>query len=94
MAAGSKASSTERNILRAELLWSRPGLLKFTYEANGFLRRMVRNLTGTIVDVGRGKWTAGDFERIIESGDRKQAGMTAPGHGLYLISVNYQQSAK
>jgi tRNA pseudouridine38-40 synthase len=94
MAAGSQASSTERNILRAELVWSRPGLLKFTYEANGFLRRMVRNLTGTIVDVGKGKWTATDFEHIINSGERKQAGMTAPGHGLYLISVNYQQSGR
>jgi tRNA pseudouridine38-40 synthase len=68
--------------------------MKFTYEANGFLRRMVRNLTGTIVEVGKGKRTASDFERIIRSGDRKQAGMTAPGHGLYLISVNYQQSSR
>jgi tRNA pseudouridine38-40 synthase len=92
MAAGSQASSTERNILRAELVWSRPDRLKFTYEADGFLRRMVRNLTGTIVEVGKGKRTARDFERIIRSGDRKQAGMTAPGRGLYLISVNYQQS--
>jgi len=90
MATGSQASSTERNMLRAELVWLRPDRLKFTYEANGFLRRMVRNLTGTIVEVGKGKRTARDFDRIIRSGERKQAGMTAPGHGLYLISVNYQ----
>jgi tRNA pseudouridine38-40 synthase len=91
MATGSGASSTERNMLRAELVRLRSDRLKFTYEANGFLRHMVRNLTGTIVEVGKGKWTSGDFERIIRSGDRKQAGMTAPGHGLYLISVNYQR---
>ncbi len=91
-ASGSPTSSTERNMLRAELERPRPDLLKFTYEANGFLRRMVRNLTGTIVEVGKGKRTAYDFERIIRSGDRKQAGMTAPGHGLYLISVNYREN--
>ena len=94
MASGSKVSSTERDMLRAELV--RPGTdrLKFTYEANGFLRHMVRNLTGTIVEVGKGKRTTGDFERIMRSGDRRQAGMTAPGHGLYLMSVNYQQNGK
>ena len=94
MASGSPTSSTERNMLMATLERPLPDRLKFTYEANGFLRRMVRNLTGTIVEVGKGKRTVDDFERVIRSGDRKQAGMTAPGHGLYLISVNYQESAK
>ncbi len=93
MASGSPASSTERNMLRATLERPLPDRLTFTYEANGFLRRMVRNLTGTIVEVGKGKRTVDDFERVIRSADRKQAGMTAPGHGLYLISVNYRQSA-
>jgi tRNA pseudouridine38-40 synthase len=92
MASGSGASSTERNMLRAELEQVHPDRIKFTYEADGFLRHMVRNLTGTIVEVGKGKRTTADFVRIIGSGDRKQAGMTAPGHGLYLISVNYQGS--
>jgi len=94
MASGSQVSSTERNMFRAELVRGRPDLLKFIFEANGFLRHMVRNLTGTIVEVGKGKKTTGDFERIVRSGDRRQAGMTAPGHGLYLISVNYQQSGE
>ena len=94
MASGSPTSSTERNMLRATLERPLPDRLKFTYEANGFLRRMVRNLTGTIVEVGKGKRTVDDFERVIRSGDRKQAGMTAPGHGLYLISVNYQENAE
>ena len=94
MASGSPASSTERNMLRATLERPLPDRLKFTYEANGFLRRMVRNLTGTIVEVGKAKRTVDDFERVIRSADRKQAGMTAPGHGLYLVSVNYQQSTK
>lgn len=91
MASGSRATSTERNMLRAELVRPLPDRLKFTYEADGFLRHMVRNLTGTIVEVGKGKKTTDDFERIMRSGDRKQAGVTAPGHGLFLISVNYQR---
>jgi tRNA pseudouridine38-40 synthase len=90
MASGSPASSTERNMLRATVERPLPDRLKITYEANGFLRRMVRNLTGTIVEVGKAKRTVDDFERVIRSADRRQAGMTAPGHGLYLISVNYQ----
>ena len=89
MASGSRASSTERDMLRAVLDQPWPDRLRFTLEANGFLRRMVRNLIGTIVEVGKGKRTADDFECIIRSGDRKRAGMTAPGHGLYLVSVNY-----
>jgi tRNA pseudouridine38-40 synthase len=93
MASGSAASSTERNMFRAELEQPRPDRIKFTYEADGFLRHMVRNLTGTIVEVGKGMRTAADFERIVGSGDRRQAGVTAPGYGLYLISVNYQRDS-
>jgi tRNA pseudouridine38-40 synthase len=94
MASGSQSSSTERNMLRAVLDRRWPDRLKFTFEANGFLRRMVRNLVGTIVEVGKAQRTPDDFERVIRSGDRKLAGMTAPGHGLYLVSVNYLDSGK
>ena len=94
MASGSQVSSTERDMLRAVLDRPWPDRLKFTLEANGFLRRMVRNLIGTIVEVGKGKRTAEDFERIIGSGDRRRAGMTAPGHGLYLVSVSYPDSSR
>jgi tRNA pseudouridine38-40 synthase len=94
MASGSQVSSTERNMLRAVLDQPWPDRLRFTFEANGFLRRMIRNLMGTIVEVGKGKRTAGDFERIIWSADRRQAGMTAPGHGLYLVSVNYLEGER
>jgi tRNA pseudouridine38-40 synthase len=89
MASGSPVSSTERNMFRAELQRSGPDRLKFTYEANGFLRYMVRNLTGTIVEVGKGKRTVEEFQNILECRDRRRAGMTAPANGLYLITVNY-----
>lgn len=89
MTSGSPVSSTERRLLRAAIERPQPDFLKFVFEANGFLRHMVRNLTGTLVEVGKGKRTPEEFAAILESGDRRKAGMTAPAHGLYLVSVKY-----
>ena len=50
---------------------------------------MVRNIVGTLVEVGRGKLSVDDFERILEARDRCQAGMTAPAQGLFLVEVKY-----
>jgi len=61
----------------------------FSIEAGGFLRHMVRNIVGTLVDVGLGKISAEAFENILISKDRKQAGITAPAHGLFLREVKY-----
>lgn len=58
-------------------------------EADGFLYNMVRAIMGTLVNVGRGKWMAGDVERILNSADRTTAGDTAPAQGLYLVCVTY-----
>ena len=58
-------------------------------EADGFLRFMVRNIVGTLVDVGLGKLEAADFQKILLSKDRNQAGATAPAQGLFLMQVNY-----
>jgi len=57
--------------------------------ANGFLYNMVRIITGTLVDIGRGRIKAQDLEQIIASQDRKNAGATAPPQGLYLLKVDY-----
>ena len=51
---------------------------------------MVRNIVGTLVDVGLEKLTPHDFKRILDSQDRSQAGATAPAQGLTLIKVNYE----
>ncbi len=51
---------------------------------------MVRNMVGTVVDVGKGTLTSEAFAEIIASKDRRRAGMTAPAHGLYLVNVQYQ----
>lgn len=65
------------------------GYVIFSIEANGFLRHMVRNIVGTLVDVGLGKISPEAFEGILMSRDRKQAGVTAPAHGLFLREVKY-----
>jgi tRNA pseudouridine38-40 synthase len=57
--------------------------------ADGFLYNMVRAIAGTLLRVGEGKWNTDDVRRILESGDRTQAGATAPARGLYLVSVEY-----
>ena len=56
---------------------------------SGFLRHMVRNIVGTLVDIGRGRRPVDDMQRILESRDRAQASATAPPHGLTLWSVEY-----
>ena len=57
--------------------------------ADGFLYNMVRAIVGTLLEVGRGKWTGDDVRQIIENQDRSQAGVTVPLHGLYLVHVEY-----
>jgi tRNA pseudouridine38-40 synthase len=90
MASGSRVMSTERHLYRAELDRPDADHLVFLFEGNGFLRQMVRNLVGTIVEVGKGKRTPEDFVRILAGRDRRQAGMTAPARGLYLMRVCYR----
>jgi tRNA pseudouridine38-40 synthase len=57
--------------------------------ADRFLHHMVRNLVGVLVEVGRGRRQPADLDRILEARDRRQAGMTAPAHGLFLEEVTY-----
>jgi len=85
---GSPRSSTTRCVLGANLRKEAQYLL-FEIEADGFLRFMVRNIVGTLVQVGLAKITPDDFKCILASKDRSQAGPTAPAHGLFLKNVNY-----
>lgn len=63
--------------------------LIFSIKANRFLRGMVRAIVGTLLLVGSDKITPKEFQKIIESKDRKQAGSAAPAEGLFLKSVIY-----
>ena len=65
--------------------------LIFTIRADRFLRNMVRALTGTIVNVGKGKINTGEFEMIIQARDRGRAAMSAPAKGLFLTDIEYPQ---
>jgi tRNA pseudouridine38-40 synthase len=55
----------------------------------GFLKNMVRVMVGTLVDVGKGRFTPADIDRLLQRGDRKEAGSTAPACGLCLMQVVY-----
>ena len=86
---GSPRSHTTRSIMAADLIEQEDGALIFKIEADGFLRYMVRNIVGTLVDVGLGKITSADFSDILASKDRRNASATAPAHGLFLVEVKY-----
>jgi tRNA pseudouridine38-40 synthase len=61
----------------------------FTVEADGFLYNMVRTMVGTLIEVGRGKFTAERVKDILDAKNRGLSGPTAPAKGLCLIEVNY-----
>jgi tRNA pseudouridine38-40 synthase len=63
--------------------------LIFTISANRFLRNMVRSIVGTLINIGLHKITLDDFEKIIESKNRENAGFSVPAHGLYLTKIEY-----
>ncbi len=66
-----------------------PEVVALTFGANRFVRRMVRTLVGTLVEIGRGRMQPRDAYDILSSRDRKVAGPCAPPHGLYLVGVDY-----
>jgi len=79
---------TVRVIIRCDVA-RRGDRIEIDVEGTGFLRKMVRTIAGTLMDIGRGKTPPGDLPGIIASLDRKQAGPTAPPQGLYLVEVKY-----
>jgi len=86
---GSPRTHTTRHVMAADLVESDNRLLTFRIEADGFLRFMVRNIAGTLVDVGLGKTSPAEFTQILKSRDRTKAGATAPARGLCLMEVKY-----
>jgi tRNA pseudouridine38-40 synthase len=86
---GSGNMDPVRSVIRAELQRGENGLLRFVIEADGFLRHMVRNIVGTLLEVGLGKIDLNGFKKILDSKDRKCAGIKAPPQGLFLMNVQY-----
>ena len=64
-------------------------MLTLRFTGNGFLYNMVRILTGTLIEVGRGERSADEMPEVLASKDRSRAGFTAPGNGLFLWEVEY-----
>ncbi len=81
---------TQRTIFSSQTI-ERPKTSMLIYEVcgSGFLHHMVRNIVGTLVEVGRGKLTPRDIERILRARDRTLAGPTAPAQGLCVMKVEY-----
>jgi len=88
-ATGGNVRNTEREVFSTGIGSVNEHLWAITVEANGFLRHMVRNIVGTLAEVGRGKLTEEGFSAVVAARDRKQAGMTAPARGLFLMEVRY-----
>jgi tRNA pseudouridine38-40 synthase len=87
-AAGCGAKSPVRRLSRLEMA-RRGDRLSIELEADGFLRHMVRNIVGTLVEIGRGRLHPDDIPLIVKAKDRSRAGVTAPPYGLFLHSVVY-----
>jgi tRNA pseudouridine38-40 synthase len=92
-AADCPARTTVREVRRLDIEVERLGpdaeLVRVTIEATAFLKHMVRNIAGTLVEVGHAKRAAASMEALLAGGDRTQAGPTAPPHGLCLDEVFY-----
>ena len=85
-------SNNKTNICHVkEAVWtvSPRGTMCFTIRADRFLRNMVRSLAGTLVDVGRGRYTPGEFREIVASRDLSRSSAGAPAQGLFLSDVVY-----
>ena len=86
---GSPRASSIRSIINADFVITDNDYIVLRIEGDGFLKFMVRNIVGTLVDVGLDKITPDDFKQILISKDRNLAGITAPAHGLFLMEVKY-----
>jgi len=85
--------SSVRTLRRCEIKRTGP-LLTFIIEGDGFLYKMCRGIVGTLVQVGQGKIVPEDIPEILQSKDRRAAGMTAPALGLVLWKVYYGKKLK
>ena len=87
-ASSCRARSTVRGCTRSTFLDEGEELV-FEITATGFLHHMVRNIVGTLLEIGRGKRKAASLESVFSSRRRSEAGPTAPAKGLHLVKVTY-----
>jgi tRNA pseudouridine38-40 synthase len=70
-------------------VWRQGDEVHLAFEARSFLHRQVRSMTGSIAQVGIGRWTKADLAKALEAKDRQACGVVAPPDGLYLVGVEY-----
>lgn len=88
-ASGGAPMSPIRTIFQADINSEENSQLQIKIHANGFLYHMARNIVGSLVAVGRGRFSVEDFRKIFEGRDRNKAAPTAPPQGLCLYEVFY-----
>jgi tRNA pseudouridine38-40 synthase len=88
-AADCAADHAVREVSRLEILGEAGGRVELVVEATAFVKHMVRNFVGTLVEVGQGKREPGSIPALMGSLDRTRAGRTAPPQGLFLDEVFY-----
>jgi tRNA pseudouridine38-40 synthase len=81
-----------REVRRVDVLGEAGGRIELVFEATAFVKHMVRNVVGTLVEVGQGKRAPGSLPALLGSRDRREAGPTAPPQGLFLEEVFYPPS--
>lgn len=70
-------------------VWRQGDEIHLAFEARSFLHRQVRSMTGSIAQVGLGRWTKDNLAKALEAKDRQACGVVAPPDGLYLVGVEY-----
>lgn len=95
VASGSQAKSNVRTIYEAHV-WREEssGEICFDFVGNGFLYNQVRIMVALLLEIGNGQRPVNDVPRVIAAKDRQEARMTAPAEGLYLVKVDYGESAE
>jgi tRNA pseudouridine38-40 synthase len=101
-AAESARTATERVVFSSQVFAHDGGrgidgrgcLVTYEISGDGFLRHMVRAIAGSLVDIGRGRRSPEWLSAVVASRDRRQAGPTAPAHGLFLVRVDYGEKAE
>jgi tRNA pseudouridine38-40 synthase len=85
---GACAKDPVRTLKRLDIVHEDGGI-RLEFEGDGFLYKMVRNITGFLVDVGRGRRAAKDVETLFKAKNRQLASKAAPACGLFLVQVHY-----
>jgi tRNA pseudouridine38-40 synthase len=88
---GAAAHDSIRTLYRLDVV-EQPGGLRLEFEGNGFLYKMVRNITGTLLDVAMQRRDPQEIKGLLQQKERCQSGPTAPAQGLFLVKVQYENN--